>query len=362
MRHYTAIISILFVSALLNGCGANDDGQTADKKDARTTLVTVSAIQNQAIEVTQSSVGSLEGLINPTLAAELAARVIKVHVNIGDIVKKGQLIATLDATDYVMQRNEAQAEVARIQALLENQSKIVSRNQALVDKKFISQNAVDNEVAQENVLKQQLTAARARVSSINHDSGKSKVIAPVSGTIESKPVDTGDYLRVGDPIVQIISKQRLRAHLPFPEKVGQQLKPGLIVRLKTPTSDQSIETVIRELKPMIAEGNRTIDVIADVNDAEGWQPGATVTGTVVLYKLPAAIMIPEQSLVLRPAGEVVYVVRDNIAYQAIVETGVRQNGLIEILSGLKANDIVVVDGAGFLTDKAPIKIAKDDAA
>lgn len=72
-------------------------------------------------------------------------------------------------------------------------------------------------------------------------------------------------------------------------------------------------------------------------------------------------MIPEQSLVLRPAGEVVYVVRDNLAYQAIVKTGQRQNGLIEVVDGLQENDVIVVDGAGFLTDKTPVKIAPVNA-
>lgn len=359
--HNKQIVSILiiFISMLLSACAA-DDAESANKdSDLRTTLVTVSPTKNQTIEIRQTTVGTLEGLVNPTLAAEMAARVIAVHVSLGDAVKKGQLIATLDATDFLMQRNEAQAEVARIQALLENQSKTVARNQALVDKNFISQTAVDNDRAQENVLKQQLVAAKARVATINHDSSKSKVIAPVSGIIESKPVDTGDYLRIGDPIVQIVSKQILRAHLPFPEQIGSQLKPGLKVRLNTPTSNQTVETVVRELKPLITEGNRTIDVIADINDAEGWQPGASVTGTVVLDELPAAMMIPEQSLVLRPAGEVVYVVRDQVAHQTLVKTGLRQNGLIEVLSGLEENDMVVVDGAGFLTDKAPVKIAKE---
>jgi len=357
--HNKQIISFLMISIsiLLNAC-SSDNAENANKKDdVRTTLVTVSPIKSQTIEIRQTTIGTLEGLINPTLAAEMAARVIQVYVSPGETVKKGQLIAVLDATDFRMQRNEAQAEVARIQALLENQSKTVARNQALVDKNFISRNVVDNDIAQENVLKQQLAAAKARVATINHDTSKSRIIAPVSGIIESKPVDTGDYLRIGDPIVQIVSKQILRAHLPFPEQVGPKLKPGLTVRLKTPTSPETIETVVRELKPLITEGNRTIDVIADVHDAEGWQPGASVTGTVVLDALPSAMMIPEQSLVLRPAGEVVYVVRDNVAYQTVVKTGLRQDGLIEILSGLETNDIVVVDGAGFLTDKAPVTIS-----
>jgi RND family efflux transporter MFP subunit len=163
-------------------------------------------------------------------------------------------------------------------------------------------------------------------------------------------------VNVGDPIVQIISKQRLRAHLPFPEHIGAQLKPGLKVRLTSPTSNKTVETVIHELKPLITEGSRTVDVIADVVDQEGWQPGASVNGTVVLGELASALMVPEQSVVLRPAGTVVYVVRDNIAHQAVVKTGLNQDGMVEIVEGLNANDMVVVDGAGFLTDKTKVTV------
>lgn len=357
------IISYLLTSILLlslSACGSKDSSEAKkdqDKSSAKATLVTVTTVKNASVEMTEQAIGTLEGIIDPTVAAEIAARVIKVHVTIGSKVKKGQLIATLDATDFGMQRNEQLAEVARIQALIENQTKIVARNQALANKNFISQTAVDNDIAQQNVLRQQLEAAKARVASISHTSSKSKVFAPVSGTVEKKLVDSGDYVRVGDPIVQIVSSQRLRAHLPFPERIGAVLKTGLKIRLSTPTSPKTVETVINELKPMISEDNRTVDVIADVVDAPGWQAGATVTGTVVLGEQPSAMMVPEQSLILRPAGEVVYVVKNNTAYQAVVKTGARQNGMIEVLEGLNENDTIVVDGAGFLTDKAPVKIS-----
>jgi len=353
-------IQTLFTSLLLLtlfGCGnSNSDKEKPENKGPKPTLVTVTELKKEPLEITETSIGSLESLTDPTIAAEIAARVLNVHVNVGDRVKQGQLIATMDATDFNMQRNEAQAEAVRIKTLLENQEKIVARNQALVDKRFISQNAVDNDVATQNSLKAQLKGAESRVGSINHSSSKTKIYAPVSGVVEKKIADKGDFVKQGDPLVQIISTQRLRAHLPFPEYVGAKLKAGLKVRLSTPTSIKPIETTIHELKPMITEGNRSIDVIADVVDASEWQPGASVTGTVILGEESAALMIPEQSLVLRPAGEVVYVVRENKAYQAIVKTGIRQNGLIEILDGLQLNDRIVVDGAGFLTDQAPITI------
>ena len=361
MQNLISTLVISLLTMLIVACGANadksSDNKDAEKKEARPTLITVTKVKNQAVETTQVAIGSLEGLISPTVAAEVAARIVKMHVTTGQLVKQGEVIATLDAADFGMQRNEAQAEIARIQALIENQTKTVARNQALADKKFISQNAVDNDMAQQKVLTQQLEAARARVGSINHESSKTKVIAPVSGIIEKRLVSVGEFVHVGDPIVQIVSKQKLRAHLPFPEQIAAQLKAGLKVHLTTPTSDKPVETVIHELKPMVTEGSRSIDIIADIVDAPGWQPGASVTGTVVLGEQSAAMMIPEQSLILRPAGEVVYVVRDNVANQAVVKTGLRQNGLIEVLVGLNENDIIVVDGAGFLTDKAPVKIS-----
>ena len=349
----------------LASCGKSQDAtqesnrEESDKKEAKTTLVTVTQLKNSPLEITESAVGTLESLTDPTIAAEVAARVVNIHVNVGQRINQGQLIATLDATDFGLQRNEAQTEVLRIQAQLDNQKKIVARNQALVEKKFISQTVVDNDIAQLNVLQEQRKGAQARVNSINHTSGKTNIYAPVSGIVEQKVAGKGDFVKIGDPLVQIISNQKLRAHLPFPEHVGAKLKAGLKIRLNTPTSVKVVETTIHELKPLIAEDSRTIDVIADVANEADWQPGATVNGMVILSQEKSALMVPEQSVVMRPAGEVVYVVRNNIAYQAIVNTGLRQQGLVEIQSGLNANDTIVVDGAGFLTDKAPVKIAPD---
>lgn len=339
----------------MSACSKESENNNIQTKS---TLVTVTTVSNQPIEIIQETIGTLEGFIDPVIAAEVSARVTKVYVSPGDQVKQNQLIATLDATDFTMQRNEALAEIARIKAQLENQTKIVQRNQALVNRNFISQNAVDNEVAQRNVLKEQLSAAKARVESINHDSSKSHINAPIAGMIEKRLVNAGDYVRIGDPIVQIISKKKLRVHLPFPEQFAAQLKPGLKIRLSTPASNIAIETSIKEVKPLIREDNRSIDVIADIDGADAWQAGGSVNGQVILSEMSSVFMVPEQSVVLRPVGEVVYIVRGNKAYQSIITTGVRQNGLIQIKSGLQADQTIVVDGAGFLTDNTPVIISQ----
>ncbi len=360
LLHTKSLLLISLLATALLACGAKkseQDQADSNKNGPKPTLISVTQAKKQAIDITEQAVGSLEGLTNPTVSSEVAARVVRMHVNTGQTVKQGQLIATLDATDYSLQAYEAQAEIARIEALLANQSKIVERNQVLLGKKFISQNALDNDTAQQNALKEQWKGAKARLDSIQHNSNKTRVYAPAAGKIEKKLIDDGEFLRVGDPIVLIVSSQLLRAHLPFPEQIAAKFKPGLTVHLSTPTSEQTVNAVIHELKPMITEGSRSVDVIADVTNAPGWQAGASVDGTVVLGTQAASMMLPEQSVILRPAGEVVYIVRGERAYQAIIKTGVRQNGLVEIVSGVSENDVVVVDGAGFLTDNALIKLA-----
>lgn len=365
MHKKPSLILLTVLITLAAGCSGKDnnsDAKATANKGPKPTLVTVAQVKDMPIEITESAVGSIEGLIDPTIAAEVAARVVKVHVSPGQRVKKGELIATLDAVDFALQRNEAQAEVARIEALLENQTKVVTRSQALVNKNFISQNALDTDIAQQNVLREQLAGAKARVESINHSSSKTRIYAPTDGVVEKKIVDTGEFVKVGDPLLQIISNKQLRAHIPFPERISSQLRPGMKVRLSTPTSTKVVESVIRELKPMITESNRSIDVLADIIGETDWQPGASVTGTVVTGEQPSALMIPEQSVVLRPAGEVVYLVKEDKAHQVIVKTGQHQKGMVEITAGLNANDTIVMDGAGFLTDQAPIKITTNHTA
>jgi membrane fusion protein (multidrug efflux system) len=342
--------------ALVLGACAKKDEQEA-KPVAPATLISTAAAQTRDLEISEEAIGTLEGLIDPTIAAEVPARVIKVVVHVGDTVKQGQLIALLDAEDIQLQRREAQAEIARIQALLANQGKIVERNQRLVQKNFISQNALDDVTTQQDALQQQLEGARARLAVIEHNNTKTSVHSPLDGRIEKQIVSVGDYVKVGDPLFQIIGTQRLRAHLPFPENVAARLKPGQTVRLSTPTvPDQVVTTTIKEIKPLIGSANRAADVIADVVGQAGWHPGASVNGAVVLGEHAQSVVVPEQSVVLRPAGEVVYVIKDNKAQQRIIKSGLREQGMVEIEEGLGSGEIVAVDGAAYLTDKADVSV------
>lgn len=352
----------LLLALLVTACSQQGEDKPRSMAPPAT-LITVVAAETRSLEIREQSVGSLEGLIDPTIAAEVPARVVRVLAHAGQSVKGGQLIAVLDGADIALQRREEQAEIARIEALLANQGKVVERSRRLVQRNFISQNALDDVATQESALREQLEGARARLAAIEHNGAKTRVVSPLDGRVEKQIVSAGDFVKVGDPLFQIIGTQRLRAHLPFPEGVAARLQPGQTVRLSTPTApDDVVTTTIKEIKPLIGSSNRAADIIADVVDQPGWHPGASVDGSVILGEHAQAVVVPEQSVVLRPAGEVVYVVRGGSAAQRIVKVGLRERGMVEILEGLTAGEVVAVDGASFLTDKAPVNVQLQGAA
>ena len=350
--HCLQFLIAICLGMTLLGCGKND---TPQQKRSSATLVKVATAETIRLEIREETIGSLEGLIDPTVSAEVPGRVLEVRARPGQHVKKGDILAILDPTDLALQRREAQAEVGRIEALLANQERILERNQALVEKNFISKNALDEMHTQKSTYKKELEAALARLASIEHTGSKTRVVSPVDGIIEVQIVSPGDFVSIGSPMMQIISNQRLRAHLPYPERIASRIKPGLKVRLTTPTSSGEVISEVREMKPLIGASSRAIDVLVDVTGQENWQAGASVNAVMVIGETEA-VVVPEQSVVLRPAGNVIYVIRDNRAEQRIVKTGLRQDGKVQIIEGVKAGEVVAVDGAAFLTDQAEVTI------
>jgi membrane fusion protein, multidrug efflux system len=331
---------------------------------ARAVLISTVTVQPRTLEVYEEVVGSLENVMDPKIAAEVAGRVTRVMGFTGKKVKQGELLAEIDSGDFEIQSRGDTAEIKRLQALLANQERVVERQQKLVGQGFISQNALDEALAQRSVLREQLSAARARAESTGRSLGKTKVVAPIDGEIETQVVASGDYVKVGDPLFALVGTQRMRAHLLFPESATNRIRPGLKVRLESPAAPgRPIESAIEEIKPTVNAGNRALDAIVRFESIDGaFRGGGSVNARVVIELKQNALMVPEVSVVLRPAGKVVYLVANGRATQRMVETGLKQDGLQEIVKGLAAGEVIATDGAGFLSDGAAVTLAAPPAA
>ena len=359
---------MLVASVLLTSCGdkaAKEDAtdQTAEEKPVRSILVSATQPTVSELEITEHSVGALESIFIPEVSAEVEGRVIAGHVKAGQRVEPGQLLVELDTEDYSIAERGARAEVAQLTALHANQKRTVERYGKLVQAKLISTDRFDEARAQLEALEEQLKAAQERLKQRQRGLTKTRVISPYSGVVDAELASIGDFVKVGDPLLRITKIDILRARLPLPETLAPKIVKGLKVRLVSPLDpDTIIETEIMEIRPLVGTSNRAIDVLTLVDNPGKWQPGASVTGTIILETRAKAITVPLASVVLRPAGRVVYVLEDGIARERRVDTGVYKSGRVEITEGLTGHETIVVNGSGFLTDGTPVTIKDSDGA
>ena len=343
---------------LLSACGQNAEQKKAVPPPS---LITVTQATKGDFEVVLETLGSLEVLADPKVGAEVAGRVTQVLARSGSAVKAGDLLAVIDAGDVALQNKADEAEARRIEALAKQQDKLAERQQMLMDKGFLSKNAGEDVAAQRTALAAQYDAARARADNSRRSVGKTRVISPIDGIVEVQIVSPGDYVKVGDPLFNLVAPKKLRAHLPFAESLGPRLQQGQEVRLVSPLAPGKVfASRIKDIRPGVVEGSRTLDVLVDVDNDGSLRGGGTVNAAVIVSAKAEALTVPEQSVVLRPAGKVVYVIAEadgqKKAQQKPVKVGAKRGGRIEILEGLAGGETIALDGAGFLTNGAAVAI------
>ncbi|MFU8832383.1 MAG: efflux RND transporter periplasmic adaptor subunit, partial [Wenzhouxiangella sp.] len=210
----------------------------------------------------------------------------------------------------------------------------------------------DEAETQVESLSTQLDEARSRLETAQFNLSRTRIESPVSGRIQRRLVSSGDFVSPGRELFELVAADALRAILPLPERLQDEISIGQRVRLSIPSRpDERIEASVSELRPMISGDARSIELIVDLENPGSWRSGGSVTGRVVVEQREG-LVIPPGALVRRPAGDVVYVVGGDRAVEHEVTVGLRHPEWIEIRSGLKEDEAVVLDGAGFLSDGA----------
>ncbi len=354
-RRIALIPTLCLVLALPAGCSGKKD----ETPPAPTgTLISVTEATVQDVPVVLKSIGRLESRAAPLVAAEIDGRVLELAVDEGAEIAAGATLAELDATSVTLEVRAAKADLGRIGALLANEERRVERFRTLAARELISREQLEDAEAQLAVLRAQRDAVEAQLRIVEDQLAKTVIRAPLAGRIQKRMVSVGDFVRRGSPLFEIATSASLRALLPVPEPLAAGLAPGLAVKLGSPlTPDTHATGVITELRPAVGAANRAVWAIVDVENPGAWRPDATVRGEIVLETHADAVVVPEQSVIRRPAGEVVYVIRDGRAEQRVVGTGERLEGLVEIIAGVAAGETVAVEGAAYLSDDAPVRLA-----
>ncbi|MCK9530672.1 MAG: efflux RND transporter periplasmic adaptor subunit [Gammaproteobacteria bacterium] len=347
------LIFLVVATVVLAGCGGDE---AAAKKTPPATPISVAAVTRGTAITAEHVLGRVESATSPQLFAEVPGTVARVLVDVGAAVTPGQVLAELDKADLRLALDAARADVGRITALLANQQRTVGRYEQLHADKLISQDTLDEAQAELKSLTEQLAGVRAGLATAERAVAKARILAPVTGVVAARFVAAGDYVDTRTKLFEIANRARMRVHLPFPESLAPALRPGLTVNMRSPVAPEQVVTAkLDAVRPVVNDGSRAVEAIVQVDNPGSWTVGASVNAELILEQRENALLVPEVSVVRRPAGDVVYVLKGDSVEQRKVTTGVRQNGMVEIRAGLAGDETVAVDGAGFLTDQARVQ-------
>lgn len=355
MKPALAFLTLALIASGLTACQPGTP--EAKKSGPPPVTITTTQLSLRPLEARIGSLASIEAVNSPQVLAEVAGRVEAVAVDVGAQVKPGQVLLTLDPADLRNSKLAQDAEVARLGALADQQRRNVARYRDLLAQGFISDARMDELVAQQQAVEQQWAAARAQAANSQRMVDKAQVRAPVAGAIDTRLVNVGEYVAVGKPLFTLASGGALRARFALAGREAASVRPGVRVRLEA--DGEQLSSHISETRPAIDARNGMIEALAPLPAGAPWRAGLAVRAEVVLAERQG-LAAPQVAVIERPAGSTVYVVNGDRVEARRVRTGIRQDGWVELLDGVKPGETLAVDGAGFLTDKAKVKLARAD--
>lgn len=337
---------------LISGCQKRQD-VIVDSNGTAITLTTPTRVDVASIE---KSIGQIDAKNAPIINSEVNGQIIQVLCEVGDRVKKGQTLAIIDASQYSNAADSSSANVKLLESQVENQRKTVARYEELIKQNFISEAKLDELKTALKGYEEQLKAAKAGLKESSRTSGKTIIKAPVDGFVYARNISVGDFATVGKALFGVANLKNVVIKAPFPETIAGKIRKGQKAKLYTHDKNSSVDGIISDIRPFVSASGRSFEAIISMQNPGEWIIGASISVDVITDEHKGALVVPENAVVLRPAGSVVYVINANSVKQKVVQTGQRQDGFIEIISGLSDGEKIANDGAGLLSDGAKVNI------
>lgn len=296
------------------------------------TLVSTQVVSQSALVRQVTSLGTALANESVQIVSNTSDYLTALHINEGQRVEKGQLIAQLNDV-------EERARVAELSASLLDQKRQLDRVKNLAKTQATAQSLLDEQQTRVNTTQAQLDAVKARLNEMT-------IRAPFSGVLGLRQVSEGAYLTSGTVLTTLDDLNQIRLEFSIAEYYLAQLKPGMAVNSTSvaypgKTFTGQIKAIDTRLDPV----TRSVKVHALVpNDQLELRPGMLLNVSVTLAELQA-LQISEKAIVPLQNKHYVFVVnKDNSVTQTEVQLGQRMPGLVEIVSGLNAGDEVVIEG------------------
>ncbi len=304
------------------------------------------------------------GTLNPNeeviVSAEVDGILKDVRVDEGTVVSKGMLLATIDETDYSLDVKRAEAALKQAQATFENTKLEFGRKQSLYKEQLVTQQQFDDVSTRLSLAEADVERARAALSLAKQKLSKTRIYSPLSGYIKEKKVSAGDYVRNGSNMFVIIQNNPLKLNFTVTERDVGKLKRGQDLTFRVDAfPGREFKGKVSIIYPGLEEKTRTLQVEALAPNPNGLlKPG--LFAHVILYTGAErnTVLVPIISLLYEGETIKVFVVEGDRVKERIVKTGQKYGEMMEIIEGVKKEELVVVAGQQNLSEGVKVNVAR----
>ena len=361
--------------------GSAQQARPGENKAAR--QVKTARVEETPFGETVTANGTLAAFDQSTASGKVAGRLNSISVDLGSVVRRGQVIAQLEPNDYKLRVQQSEAALGQARARLGlspdgtddkvsleqtgtvRQAKAqleearLSRERAvrLVEQGIVAKADFDSadatyKVAQsryqdalEEIRNRQalLAQRRSELALARQQLTDTTVKAPIDGIVQLKRASVGEYLAAGAPLVDIVRMNPLRLQAQVPERDAATVRFGQNVRVSVDGDSRIYVGQIRRLSPVITQESRMLMVEADVPNDGNLRPGSFAKAEIVTNDAKMAVTVPNNAIVTFAGIEKVIVIQNGKALEKPITTGRRSGEWTEILAGVNVGDQVIVD-------------------
>jgi RND family efflux transporter MFP subunit len=367
------VLALVLVAAIGAALALRGKGEATPPKDAKAdaaaarpaVTVTVATPETAELDITLGANGNIAAWQEASVGSESSGlRLAEVRVNVGDRVRKGQVLATFSGETVAADVAQARAALAEARATAADAAGNAARARTLSQTGALSQQQINQYQTAEQTAKARVEAAEASLAAQQVRNRNTQVLAPDDGVISSRTATVGSVVAAGTELFKLIRQGRLEWRAEVGAAELGKLSVGMPANITAPGGTR-VAGKVRSIAPTVDAQTRNALVYVDIPDVQantGVKAGMFSRGEFLLGK-SEALTVPQVAVVPRDGFNTVMVLQpDQHVRQVRVEAGRRVGDRIEVRGELAKDARVVVAGAGFLNDGDLVRVGETPAA
>lgn len=358
--HVGFAVVLAWVSVACGG-GSGDRQRAAGP---RALPVRAAAVEIRDVSYSVRALGSLEAEEIVQVTAEVSGAVKEVLFNAGDSVSPSTVLARIDPDRYRFEAARAEAAHRRAVADWTRARAELERREQLAREQLVADEELSRARQEAERLAADSAAARAALDIALQNQARAEVRPLRAGVINTRSVDTGQFVQAGNPIATLVDLGRLRLRFKVSDAESLRITRGQTVAFRVGSlGNKEFTAEVFHVGEVADATTRQVEVLAWVANPGVLKPGFFAEVALTTTGRSAATVVPESAVQASERGFVVYLVEEGRARLRPVQIGLRTgDGHVEVTSGLKGGEKVVVEGSDRLADGMPLEIKDGPAA